>query len=490
MKKILIITAILTQYATASAQSLQLDWEMCYGPEPSNTYGGMLITDNNIYLNCFITGGGQDVRGDYGGDDTWFLKLDFNGNIIWSRCIGGTLDDGLGIQKAKDPKTLFFGGGSESTNGDLSNTVARGGQDLILGKMDTSGRVLWVKRYGGPGNDYLGKVVEDSKNFIYSDPLIYSTSGDFGTPLSFQKTHYLAKFDSLGNLLGEYSDSVGIQARNKYGFYFNGLNDYQIIGIDSNDHIYIHMWNNGIVVVDTNFRVLKGIKYTANRTWWQLLMHKTGLLCAESFGSGSNITLEFFNLDFNFNETWRQTDTSLTQLFTYRLGPFIDGKGHFNFGSFILDTAGNVYARSNMKFSDKQASAGSYGPNDWDFFTLYIYAVNRPSGDRANKVNGVCDFTQSGDVILSKYYTHGINVEEVKPTATYTLKALPHNQYAIEMGQASSFSYTVYDLLGHALAHKDLQQATTASIDLQPYANGIYILHIPGYATKKLVRIE
>ena len=497
MKKTIILMAVLAYCLVANAQSPQRTWQNCYDAVANNGYAGAylnFIDHGYVYLQGYATAGGGDVWGYYGGGDAWFLRLDSNGDIVRSRCFGGTDNDNFYYMKSKVTGNLIITGDTRSTNGDLSTTVANGGSDIVVAAMDTAFNLLWIKRYGTASDDgTYGEPIpfEDSRGNIYinayTDDLTSPLFGLYGGRFN-QTRHVIARFDSRGNLLPFVTGKIDSSCYRVSGRYHN-MNERNLVGIDDQDNFYLTLKGRGIIVLDSNFNYLRHKAIDINRTYGVRSTFPNGDLLVIGYKSVTqqHIHTSASIIDKNMNTKWVITDTAIINTM-YKYNSTIDRKGNYRLGNIIIDTAGNVVAKTNKWINTPVLQ---YGPNDWDVYA-HVAEVNGKiflKGD-ASKINGQCDTLHKNTNPLSKFYTHGVSVEEVKPTATYTLKALPHNQYAIEMGQASSFSYTVYDLLGHVLAHKDLQQATTASIDLQPYANGIYILHIPGYATKKLVRIE
>ncbi|MBK7668949.1 MAG: SBBP repeat-containing protein [Sphingobacteriaceae bacterium] len=45
---------------------------------------------------------------------------------------------------------------------------AYGSNDVFINKLDPNGNFIWVKRIGGPGIDYAGKIKVDTSGNIYS----------------------------------------------------------------------------------------------------------------------------------------------------------------------------------------------------------------------------------------------------------------------------------------------------------------------------------
>jgi hypothetical protein len=129
----------------------------------------MLDSRGNIIWTTVI-GGPDDERGSYsvnptsdggylltgntrsfgsGGMDIFLVKLKGNGELDWSRAIGGPgVEGGLTTLEVED---------GYLTLGDTASLGA-GKRDLLLVKMDSQGQLLWAKTYGGP-KDEIGSGI-------------------------------------------------------------------------------------------------------------------------------------------------------------------------------------------------------------------------------------------------------------------------------------------------------------------------------------------
>jgi hypothetical protein len=94
----------------------------------------------------YILTGGSDFS-DTTGADVYLIKTDAVGTIIWSKNIGGSLqDEGRCVQQTIDGgyivlgNSLSFGGGT--------------GMNIYLIKTDASGNVVWTKTIGGTSYDF------------------------------------------------------------------------------------------------------------------------------------------------------------------------------------------------------------------------------------------------------------------------------------------------------------------------------------------------
>jgi hypothetical protein len=87
-----------------------------------------------------------------GNYDTFLMKVNASGTILWNQTYGGIgSDQALGLTQASDGGYAFVGS---------TNSSGAGNFDAWLVKTDASGNMQWNKTYGGTGNDYGAQVVQ------------------------------------------------------------------------------------------------------------------------------------------------------------------------------------------------------------------------------------------------------------------------------------------------------------------------------------------
>lgn len=122
-----------------------------------------------------------------GSKDVALVKFDSNGNILWYKTYGGTKDDtASNIIKTKDGNYVILG---------YTASFGTGG-DVCLLKVDPSGNILWEKYYGGEGSD-SGKEIRQTSDEGF---IAVGTTKSFGV---MENAVYLLKIDPLGNLQWE-----------------------------------------------------------------------------------------------------------------------------------------------------------------------------------------------------------------------------------------------------------------------------------------------
>lgn len=169
-----------------------------------STDDGGAIAVGTTYANIDINGDGIVDNLGKGSYDGIIVKYDEDGNIEWSKILGGTNEDEL-YSIAKDPNGGYvIAGSTDSTEVYLDNTLIDtryfGNKDGILVKIDDSGNYVWSQSIGGTGVDRINSVT-------------VSESGDIAVVGSYTSTEInidKAETDVLTNL--------GAASKNKNAF--------------------------------------------------------------------------------------------------------------------------------------------------------------------------------------------------------------------------------------------------------------------------------
>ena len=111
--------------------------------------------------------------------DYWVLKLNQEGDKVWSKTYGGSEDDrATNMTKTSDGGYILCGY-SRSNDGDVTGNS--GFQDYWLLKIDSSGNLQWQKSFGFSGSDQAFKVFETVEgNFFATGFLDVTASGGLG----------------------------------------------------------------------------------------------------------------------------------------------------------------------------------------------------------------------------------------------------------------------------------------------------------------------
>lgn len=169
-----------------------------------------------------------------GDKDVLSVKLDKNGNTIWTKTYGGTGDDRANsIQETIDGGFIISG---------VTNSFGAGNYDFYLIKIDLSGNLSWEKTFGGAGDEWAYSIEQTKDNgFILVG---YTTSFGEGSA-----DYYVLKTNSVGDTiwtrtfggtLTEYGTVVKQTPDNGYAVigygqsYAVGSCDFYFVKIDTN----------------------------------------------------------------------------------------------------------------------------------------------------------------------------------------------------------------------------------------------------------------
>lgn len=171
----------------------EIEWKNCYGGSASDNAYKILQTSDGGYIVAGNTeSNDMDVSGNHGISDYWILKLDNTGNIEWSKCYGGSDQDGGGVIMTIDIAEIDSGGYfmacyTYSSDGDITEETI-GNSDIWALKIDDSGNIEWQRLIGGTAPDRAVSVSVASDGgymiagFTYSNDVDvsgYHGNGDY-----------------------------------------------------------------------------------------------------------------------------------------------------------------------------------------------------------------------------------------------------------------------------------------------------------------------
>jgi len=130
-------------------------WSKCYGGTAEEGGRSVIRTlDGNYLVAGYTHSDDGDVSFRYGGYDVWLIKVSSNdGSIIWGKTFGGTKDERVRSIAQWPNGDFVFSGNTQSSDYDLDGTTNNGEEDVYVARIDSSGHLVWSKQYGGPGQD-------------------------------------------------------------------------------------------------------------------------------------------------------------------------------------------------------------------------------------------------------------------------------------------------------------------------------------------------
>ena len=166
--------------------------------------GYAIATDatGNVYVTGYTRG---NLAGTNQGDkDVYLLKLDPSGAQVWLRQFGGGGEDkGWGVVATADGVRV-----AGMTSGTMGTPV--GALDGWVARYDAAGSQVWLQQFGTAANEEVWGLTADAGGNAY---VAAYSAGDFDGPLAGDKDLVVARFDASGALT--WKDQVGTTLNDK-----------------------------------------------------------------------------------------------------------------------------------------------------------------------------------------------------------------------------------------------------------------------------------
>ena len=210
-------------------------------------YGMSVATTSNDGI--LITGYSNSDDGDFNGMnkgdmDIFVIKLDSEGNIVWKKSFGGSsIDYGFSITLSSDSTLLVTG--STGSNDSTFIGLNKGGFDIFIIKLDKDGETLWSKTFGGSSGERCTHISTTTNDDIVITGYTQSNDSNFSGLNRGMWDVFVMKLDNEGEIL--MSKTFG-GTSNEYGnsFTTSSSNELLITGTNqSNDGDFMGM-NQGI----------------------------------------------------------------------------------------------------------------------------------------------------------------------------------------------------------------------------------------------------
>jgi len=156
-----------------------------------------------------INFGADDIISN-GGSDIFIAKFDASGELIWAKTWGGVEDDGgIKIDVDDQGNLIFVGAYRQTIDIDGHELTSLGELDVLVVRLDKNGNYLWSKSLGGDEDEIGRNILYDSDDNIVLRGRFEGTANFGGNDLESKGDFdiFLAKYDEDGNHL--WSESFG-----------------------------------------------------------------------------------------------------------------------------------------------------------------------------------------------------------------------------------------------------------------------------------------
>jgi len=170
----------------------QEQWVISFGSNEFDWISQISIDETGLYVLGFTQGtfSGQISAG---GTDVFVMKLDFQGEEIWTRQFGTPLSDRAGGISIFETKVYITG----STAGVLSGQSNQGFTDAFIRKYTTDGSLVWTQQFGSPDIDAAIEIAVNASGIFVSG----STNGNIIGPNTADDQSFLIKYDHNGSMM-------------------------------------------------------------------------------------------------------------------------------------------------------------------------------------------------------------------------------------------------------------------------------------------------
>lgn len=179
------------------------DVELFFGLQQTSDGGYILTGSSRSSANGNVTGT------THGAADSWIVKLDGSGNIVWNKLLGGNWSElALSIQQTSDGGYIMAGCSGSSANGDVTpvnhGTSAFGldNFDYWIVKLNSTGSIVWNKLLGGSNSDVAYSIQQTADGgYIIAGMATSSLNGDVSYTNHGLEDYWIVKIDGTGNIL-------------------------------------------------------------------------------------------------------------------------------------------------------------------------------------------------------------------------------------------------------------------------------------------------
>ena len=208
-----------------------VQWEKLLGGSGADDTNDIIENKDGYLVAGYALSNDGDMQGLGCDGDFWMIQLDFNGNIAWSQCYGGSgIDVPACMVKAGD--NYIIAGRSDSEDGDVTGN--HGYDDIWVIEIDPAGTLLWEKSLGGSSTEAVNDIYYNpNTNEIVLVGMSHSEDGDVSTNYG-DIDFWMVTLDANRDILYEVSFG-GSKAEEAYDILPIGNDQYLIAGETASD---------------------------------------------------------------------------------------------------------------------------------------------------------------------------------------------------------------------------------------------------------------
>jgi hypothetical protein len=183
------------------AQEFEIQFQKCYGGSNWEGASAILAKESEFIFFGGTTSNNGDISFNHGKSDYWLYETDSNGNIVWERTYGGSDEDyPANMLPTPDGGYVMFGD-TYSNDGDVGCNHSSNG-DWWLVKTDSLGNILWTRCYGGTHKETASQLIYANEGGYVMTGKTGSVDGDISHNNG-QYDVWVVKVDWEGELVWE-----------------------------------------------------------------------------------------------------------------------------------------------------------------------------------------------------------------------------------------------------------------------------------------------
>ncbi len=177
----------------------ELVWEKTFGGSNNDHFNGIEKKLNgNFLISGYTNSNNGDISDFKGSVDAWVVEIDSDGNLIWSKTFGGTQLDFVYSTIQNNSSEFLIVGHTMSTNYDITDN--NGGNDAWVIKLNQDGNVIWSKTYGGSEMEFAQSITQLPEGGYMITGVSESNDGDLNHNYG-ERDVWLFQIDEDGELV-------------------------------------------------------------------------------------------------------------------------------------------------------------------------------------------------------------------------------------------------------------------------------------------------
>ncbi len=259
--------------------NLNIEWNQCYGGSDNDGVTALIEVSDGYVFGGYAGSNDGDISGWHGEGDIWIVKVDYNGDIVWQKCLGGSDSEFISTLALTDEGDILIPGYTRSVDGDVTgnHTISEYEHDIWLVKISSEGDLLWEHCFGGIWDEQVnfGFIKKTDSNFVIAGQTDYGPSFDVAcTPHGGNYDKDFWVFEVKDTLVGMQDERV---VEKKFKVYPNPAKDYIVFEFDVRSLEFEVGANNLLRITNTFGQQIALLQVNSEKTVWDTRNIQNGI---------------------------------------------------------------------------------------------------------------------------------------------------------------------------------------------------------------------